>query len=434
MLLQFLVLYGFAGSVILYLGADIFADKYLQMESTKMPLKILAPSVFLVSVASVFKGYFNGRERMKITANSQSVEQIVKAIITVTIVEVLGYISKNNTVIMVCGASFATTFSTFISLFYLYVNFKKVKKSLWIEILSSKMYKKEGIRKIIKEILHVVIPISLSTLLAATNKVIDAFTVVRILKQFIGESEAVKQYGILTGKVETLVALPYAFNIAFATTLIPSISKAIAREEISKARETIKFSIIAAILIGLPCSILMSAFSKQILSLLFPNATEGALMLSLSSFCIILVVLTQTINGALQGLEKFNVSIVAFGIGCISKLILNIILIPIQNIGIYGAIISNLISYLITLVIMSIRLQKYLNMKINIKKYWLKPILATILTTGLVNLLYTNLRLIANEKISFVVSILFSGCLYLLCCIKILSFKEVKEVFTEKRI
>lgn len=399
-----------------------------------MPLKILAPSVFLVSVASVFKGYFNGRERMKITANSQSVEQIVKAIITVTIVEVLGYISKNNTVIMVCGASFATTFSTFISLFYLYVNFKKVKKSLWIEILSSKMYKKEGIRKIIKEILHVVIPISLSTLLAATNKVIDAFTVVRILKQFIGESEAVKQYGILTGKVETLVALPYAFNIAFATTLIPSISRAIAREEISKARETIKFSIIAAILIGLPCSILMSAFSKQILSLLFPNATEGALMLSLSSFCIILVVLTQTINGALQGLEKFNVSIVAFGIGCISKLVLNIILIPIQNIGIYGAILSNLISYLITLVIMSIRLQKYLDMKINIKKYWLKPILATILTTSLVNLLYTNLRLIANEKISFVVSILLSGCLYLLCCIKILSFKEVKEVFTEKRI
>lgn len=420
--------------MILYLGAELFAEKYLQMQSAKMPLMILAPSVFLVSVQAVFKGYFNGREKMKTTANSQSIEQIVKAIITIVIVEILGYISRNNTVIMVCGATLATTFSTFISLFYLYVNFIKVKKSLWIEIAASKIYKKEGIRKIIKEIMHVVIPISLGTLLAATNKTIDAFTIVRNLKELIGEAEAVRQYGILTGKVETLVALPYAFNIAFATTLIPSISRAIAKREMTKARGMIRYSIIAALLIGLPCSVLMSAFSNEILNLLFPNATDGELMLSLSAFSIILVVLTQTINGALQGLEKFKVSIVAFGIGCITKLVLNLFLIPIENVGIYGAIISSLISYLITLIIMGISLKKYLNMQTSIKNYFLKPILATIITACFANLLYSNLQLIINEKISFIVSMFFSGCLYLLYCIKILSFKNVEGVFTGKRI
>ena len=62
------------------------------------------------------------------------------------------------------------------------------------------------------------------------------------------------QYGILTGKVECLIVLPYSFNIAFATTLIPSIAASQATGEINKAIQRIKFSILATILIALPCT------------------------------------------------------------------------------------------------------------------------------------------------------------------------------------
>ncbi len=74
-------------------------------------------------------------------------------------------------------------------------------------------------------------------------------------------------------------------------------------------------------------------------------------MLRLASFDIILVVLIQTINGALQGIGKINVPVIAFAIGGICKLIFNILLIPIEKIGIYGAIISNLISHVVSLII-----------------------------------------------------------------------------------
>ena len=45
--------------------------------------------------------------------------------------------------------------------------------------------KKESIRTIIKRILAVSIPVSISSLLSSVNKNIDSFTVVRILKPIL---------------------------------------------------------------------------------------------------------------------------------------------------------------------------------------------------------------------------------------------------------
>jgi len=62
---------GFLGSVILFLGAPFIAEKYLQIPEAKMTLVALSPSVFLVSISSVLRGYFNGRENISVTANSR---------------------------------------------------------------------------------------------------------------------------------------------------------------------------------------------------------------------------------------------------------------------------------------------------------------------------------------------------------------------------
>lgn len=144
---------------------------------------------------------------------------------------------------------------------------------MWQEAISSKIHKKERLRKVIKSILSVSFPIALCAMLSATTKTIDALTLVRMLKKIIGEEEATIQYGILSGKVDTLVMLPLSFNIALATALIPTISGAIAKNEIVTVKRKIKFSICISILIGTICSVFMSAFAKQILLLLFPKAS-----------------------------------------------------------------------------------------------------------------------------------------------------------------
>ena len=241
---------------------------------------------------------------------------------------------------------------------------------MWQEVVSSKIHKKENVFKIIKSILKVSIPITLCALFSATTKTIDALTVVRFLKGIIGEEKATIQYGILNGKVDTLVMLPFSFNIAFATALVPTISGAIAKNEIDIAKRRIKFSILITILIGLPCSVLMSAFSEDFLGLLFPNASQGAQMLKYSAWTIIFVVLTQTINGALQGLGKVNVPVIAFAISAIIKLIFNILLIPILQVN--GAIISSILSSITACIICYIELSKSINIRFRIRKIFTK--------------------------------------------------------------
>jgi stage V sporulation protein B len=360
---------GFVGSTILFLGAKVIANKYLQVPESELTLMALSPSVFLVSISSVLRGYFNGKGNLKVTANSQSLEQIFKTILTIILVEQISHISSSNTMLMAATATLATTLATLFSLIYLYKYFIMKKKEVWQEVISSTYNKKEKVKKIIKNILIISIPMALSSLLSVINKTIDALTIVRILKTYLTETEATIQYGILSGKVDTLINLPFSFNIAFATALVPEISSAIAKGKIKDAEKKINFSIIITSIIGISCTIFMSSFANIIIRTLFPKAQAGATILKLASLDIIFVVLTQTINGALQGLGKVNIPVIAFGIGVCIKLVLNIILIRIQSIGIYGAIISTIISHIVSFIICFIVLKKNLKNAVSLKLF-----------------------------------------------------------------
>lgn len=417
-------LLGFLGSSILFFGANYIATTYLKIPEAEVAILALAPSVFLVSIISVLRGYFNGRENLSVTASSQNIEQIFKTIFTILMVEQISKISSSNTVFMVGAAAIATTVATTFSLFYLYIYFVKRKKEVWQEVISSTKHKKDSVRKIIKSILAVSVPIALSALFSVMSKTIDALTVIRNLSSIIGEKEATLQYGILSGKIDTLITLPFSFNIAFATALIPTISAAIAKREMHIAKRRIEFSLLATILIGLPCSICMSLFSEQILNLLFPNASSGAEMLSVASWSIVFVVLIQTINGALQGLGKVNVPVIAFGIGAITKLIFNLLLIP--SVGIKGAIISSIISHIIIFIICFSTLKKSLHISFKISKFLIKPLFASLIMVGVSYLIYIKLYFV-SQKILLIISLIIGIIMYVISILilKILSKEEI---------
>lgn len=418
-------LLGFAGSSILFFGAHFIANTYLQIPEAEIAILALSPSVFLVSVASVLRGYFNGRENLAVTANSQSLEQIFKTLFTVIIVEQIASMSCANTVLMAGAATLATTFATLFSLIYMYRCFVKIKREVWQEVVLPSKHKKDRIGKIIKGILAVSVPMALCALFSVISKTIDALTVVRILSNTIGEKEATLQYGILSGKIDTLITLPFSFNIAFATALVPTVSTAIAKNEMNTAKRRIEFSILVTILIGLPCSICMNLFSKPILELLFPNASSGAEMLAIASWSIIFVVLIQTINGALQGMGKVNIPVVAFAIGAIIKLIFNVLLIP--TIGVNGAIISSLISHITSFTICFITLKRNLVISLKIFKFLVKPLVASLIMATCSYFLYVKLYFYIPQKILLITSLLLGIIIYIVSIflLKILSKEEV---------
>ena len=395
----------------------------------------------MVAIASVLRGYFNGREKIFVTANSQSIEQVLKTILTILTVEIFANLSKNNTVIMAAGAATATTIATFISFIYLYKYYIKIKKEIWKDVITSTIKQKESVINIIRSILSVSFPIMLASLLATSNKTIDAFTVVNTISRFLGTEEAKLQYGILSGKVEGLVILPYSFNIAFATTLIPTISASEARGEMDKAMKRINFSILATILISLPCIAVFFVFAEQILKLLFPNAYLGASMLKISSLSIIFVAITQTIGGVLQGLKRVREPLIAIGVGAIIKLALNLILIPIKELNINGAIISTLVSHIVIFSISYYYLRKYTDFKMKIIKFIIKPVLATTVMI-ISSLTIYNLGIITSQNLNLILSLIVGLITYIIAImlLKILSKEEIcmlpygNKIYKKRRI
>ena len=80
---------GFLASLILFKFSHYITCTLIQIPETELSLIALSPSIFFVAITSVVKGYFNGRENLNVGANSQTVEQIFKTIITVVLIEII---------------------------------------------------------------------------------------------------------------------------------------------------------------------------------------------------------------------------------------------------------------------------------------------------------------------------------------------------------
>ena len=416
---------GLIGTLILFFGAGYIANVILQIPESELTLVALSPAIFFVTISSVLRGYFNGRDKISATAKAQTLEQIFKTVLTIAVVEIVVLFYGTNVTVMAAGANLATTLSVLLSFGYLGLYYKVYKNNIDVDIQTNEEYKQERAVDIVKRILFVSLPITLSAIMSTLNKNIDSITVVRGLKTFLTEGEAKLQYGILSGKVDTLITLPLSFNVAFATALVPSISAAIAKKETESASRRIAFSILVSTIIGLPCTAGMFVFAQPIINLLFPNSTSGALLLQISAFTIIFSVLAQTINGALQGLGRIVVPAVSSFIGLIVKLILNIILIKIPGIGVNGAAIGSIVNNVIVFLISYYILSNTIKLNIKLFKYIIKPILATIIMSITSYWLYVVLMNIAvSEKIVTVIALIFAVLIYLISIIALKIFTK----------
>ncbi len=191
---------GLIGSLLLFLGANIIANYWLQIPEAEMTLVALSPAIFFVAISSVMRGYFNARQNIKATARSQTIEQIFKTALTIILVEIIAIISNVSTKWMAGGATLATTLATFSGFAYLYLYYQTKKTEIARDIKQTVNYKYERVSTIIKKILMVSIPIALTAIMSSLNKNIDSFTVVRSLKNFMSEDMAIAQYGILRRK------------------------------------------------------------------------------------------------------------------------------------------------------------------------------------------------------------------------------------------
>lgn len=396
---------GVLASSILFFGSEIIADNIIKMHNAKYVLMALAPSIFFVCLSSVIRGYFVGMQNMQATSRSQILEQIFKCVFTIGIVYFMSIYTffpndkDLNAAMMAAGANFAATISAVLSTIYIVIFYLKRRKGIYEKINSSTVETKSvPLFKMFKSILLISIPISLGSIIAAVNRIVDTATITRGIEiafasmipahgsvgaiinptlDQLGE-EAVRLAGVLA-KSDTLINLPISLNISFATVLVPSISAALARGEKKEASRFVSYSLLISLLIIMPCAVGFIALGQPIYQMLYPNVPDGYQLLQLSALSLVFIALNQTISGSLQGIGKIYVPATGLLLGCIAKFILNTLLIRQPSINIYGAPIGSIICQIISFSYSFTVLSKTVSLSLNLKKYILKPLMCSVI-------------------------------------------------------
>lgn len=303
----------------------------------------LAPAIFFVCIISCFRGYYQGLMNMTPTAVSQVIEQAVKLVLGLIFVRIL----LPNIPLAVAGATLAITISEIFATLYFIIIYKKDNGNLPLKF----KIKDEEHKKRIKTIIKTTIPITLIGITIPLSQVIDSFLVVNILSSF--RTDATSLYGLLCGAVCTVINLPVSVCYGIATVAIPTVSKA---KDKTQEQRSIKKVIALTLLISIPCVIICNLFSPFIVKLLFSglNSNEKITTINLLKVCsinILFLSMLQTLNGILIGKGKLYKPLISMGIGVIVKVILNLLLLNVKRLNIFGGAIAVIACYFVACLI-----------------------------------------------------------------------------------
>ena len=439
---------GLLGSLILYFGADFFAYAMKDPKAT-LAIKVISPSVFLVALGNVFKCYFQGSVNMIPTAISQVIESLVRLILGFGVALYL-----NNTLIEItsAGAISGITIGELIATLVLFLLFIPSNKKLTNsgELKSNKM--------ILHSIFEVAFPMLICSLVGCGINLVDTSTIRNSLlnikftpenvnffllryssytTHFDNLADTLKMtidgarwlYGAYSGYALTIFNLPIGIISALTASIFPIISGAFATKNIHLANKTLTSSLQITIIIILPCALIISLFSNEILNLLFKN-TASAHLLTMLSPALIFMCISNVFIIALHAMGKIFEPFFYSLIGMIIKLISNILLIPMPIFNISGAIIGSTLAYFVIMILDIRAVIKYTNINLTPIKTFIKPTLSLSAMFLIMILLKRPLNVIfSNEIISLLICSLAGGLGYLLALISTdcLNLKQIKK-------
>ncbi len=328
---------GFIGS----LSMLVFAKPLSRMQGAEnawLSYAALSPSVFIVSVLSVTRGYHQGHGNMKPTGLSQIVEQIVKLAVGLLLI-------KNFAKDAESGAFFACvaiTASEAIALIFITFAFKnKDYKSRFLgkEILTADEKKSVTF----SDLIRVVFPVTLTSVMLPLCRAADSFLVVNLIKKY--SLDAVGFYGLYTGAVESIVGVPVSVCYGIAVSGLPRLSRD------KKGDETAKILSYTTILAA-AAAVATFVFAPLAIKILYGGltATEQSAaikLLKISSLSVFLLPLVQSTSLVLIGKDKLYRPALSLLIGLAVKIALTFLLVKNPLIGISGAAFSDIGCYLV---------------------------------------------------------------------------------------
>ena len=325
---------GFLGSLLMILFSLPLAALQGNPYAT-LAYVALSPSVVIVSIISCIRGVFQGKAKMSPTAISQITEQVVKLAVGL----LLCYFIKSSPHVLGALACIAVTASEFVALIYLLIVYKTANTACISTYYLS-----------FKRLIGTLLPIVLSTLLIPIARTFDSFTIINILNDYTPNATAL--YGIYTGSVESVASVPVAICYGIAVAVLPSISKSFANKNLAETRENFIKSIALTLFSATCLGLGLFVFAPLITSILFGNlspylANVTAGLISLSFFSVIGLSLIQTLTACLVAIGKPFAPCIFLAFGILIKFILQINLLKIPSVNIFGGVYSDIACYFV---------------------------------------------------------------------------------------
>lgn len=372
--LRLLLISGLVFSSALLFGADFLINQHIIRDARAYySIIALAPAVFFVTFLASFRGYLQGWQIMTPTATSEVVEQLVRVITMLVFADLfmpygLAYAAG--------GASMGAGAGAFCALLVLMWFYRRLKRRLHEEIeAQDDSIPQESAGHIIKRLLKLALPVSLTSLMLPIGANLDLLIVPQRLEVAgFDVRHATELFGYLTGMAVPLVNLATIFTAAMTISLVPSISESRTLERFDAIRDKIRLAFRVAMIITFPCFMGLFFLAEKVAALIY-NAPGAAGAIQTMSVGILFLGMHQISTGILQGLGKTAIPVINMILACIVKVVMSWWLTAIPFLGIKGASMATVADFAVAAIINMGFIYKYTGFTFSLGSL-LKPLLA----------------------------------------------------------
>lgn len=321
--------------IVYILLVPYIANSYLKNPLTSLTLYGMVLLIPLVSLTSLFKGYFIGIDRVNETNKCQISEELSRLLFIVILVDL---IDKNNVSFLSFFAMFSNIIGEIASLIHLIISSKFKSKTFKNRIKNDNHDNKN----IANKILHF-------SLMNTSTRLIGSFIyflepiiyTALMLKVGISNEELTLKYGIINSYVLPLLLLPSFFSGCISTYMLPKLSLFIEKNNFKNALKSFTSTILISFLFGFVCLVLFYLFPYFFTNILYGKEV-GIEYIKKYSFFMCIYYLQTPIHIALISFDKEKNLLFESIICNIVKIIFFFILVPKYQID--GLLVSILIS------------------------------------------------------------------------------------------
>lgn len=429
----------------LFFGAG-FIEKniYPEYVGVQIPLRVLAPTIFIVALLGVLRGFFQGKKTMVPTAFSQVVEQVVNAVVSVA---ASYYFMKWNIESLqqaawgAAGGTLGTCLgaaSAFLILLFLFCIYRPIQ---------AKLEKRDRTRRqlsngyLFRLLLVTILPIVLSQTVYNISGLID-YKLFGYLSGGRGmDALSIKSFvGVYSSKYRLLCSVPIALSTAIASSMIPSAVEEYTNGNMGQVKYNIASGIKFNMIITFPCAIGFTILGQPIVRMLFPssNYVLGGRMLTLGAVAIVFYALSNVTGGALQSIDKMHIPVFNSAISLAVHVGLIVVLLKFTNMGIYALIVGNTTFPLVVYLLNMYAIRRYIpTYRQEIFRTFIAPLSASLWMAVSIALIYPLVGLIIHSNlVQSLVSILVAVFVYfaMVLILKTLNKEELYDFPMGRRL